>query len=77
MLTYADVCCSADKDKMNNIFEYELIAVISCVFGGNEKDWNDGDAEVLALLLALLPALGRSKDSFTTRGMSCPHVRVR
>ena len=26
-------------------FEYELIAIISCVFGGDENDWKEGEAE--------------------------------
>ena len=26
-------------------FEYELLAIISCVFGGDESDWKEGEAE--------------------------------
>jgi len=25
--------------------DYELVAVVSCVFGGSERDWKEGDAE--------------------------------
>jgi len=25
--------------------DYQLVAVVSCVFGGSESDWRDGEAE--------------------------------
>ena len=25
--------------------DYELVAVVSCVFGGSESEWRDGEAE--------------------------------
>ena len=40
------VClCLCVYTNSDNFIEYELIAVISCVFGGDEKEWINGDPE--------------------------------